>query len=172
MLYSKRANVLRGAILTASVLLLFTAGAWFLSRDNIGAAVLSWTLAALGVASVFVSRAGRSGAVGRQSEGAVIVDDPPQAVFRRATDALRALAFDEAVTIDPSEMTASADVPRTWKSFGEHVMLSVRLGDNGTSVLVRSVCLRRQLVDYGKNHENVRYVLDSVLTETESGDPT
>jgi hypothetical protein len=167
---SRRANILRGAILAASVLLLVAAGAWFLSRDRVGSAVLSWTLAALGIASVFFSRARRTGAVGqRQFEDAVIVEESPQAAFRRATDALRELASGQEVAIDPAEMTASADLPRTWKSFGEHVTLSVRRGDGGTQVHVRSACLRWQLIDYGKNRENVRSVLGSLSTETETG---
>jgi hypothetical protein len=168
---SRRASVLRGTILAASVLLLVAAGAWFLSRDRVGSALVSLTLAAIGIASVFVSRAGRTGGVGqRQSEGAVLVDDSPQAAFRRATDALQELASGQEVAIDPAEMTASADVARTWKSFGEHVFLSVRQVAGGTHVNVRSACLRRQLVDYGKNRENVRFVLGSVSTEERTVD--
>jgi hypothetical protein len=76
-----------------------------------------------------------------------------------ALQALHALTGDE-LAVSSEQLVAPALTPRSWKSFGEQVTMSVSSDDEGSTVEVTSECISPQLVDYGKNRANVEAVIE------------
>jgi len=83
-------------------------------------------------------------------------------VFKEALNVLAALGF-KVENCDESNGTIEAKKGASFRSWGEHIKISVTPSDGGAQVHVESH-VKYQVVDYGKNKENVQ----KILTELDS----
>ncbi|MDP9301746.1 MAG: hypothetical protein M3P43_12775 [Actinomycetota bacterium] len=74
--------------------------------------------------------------------------------------ALQELNPEGEVEVDPVYLSVATDLPRSWRSFGEHVVTTVDASDGGSVFEVSSRGVHWQLIDYGKNRRNVEAVVD------------
>lgn len=143
-------------------------GAWLMARGERGAALTLLVVAALGPLSIGLyyglSRLARS----RAALDAVVLKEPPETVLRRVTDALQTLAPDVAPVVNRETLSVSTTLPVNWKTGGESIVATVMPADGGSMVNLSSSSLRDQLIDFGKNRENVDRIL-RYLRERDAG---
>lgn len=96
--------------------------------------------------------------MGKSYDDHVDLAMPPAAALRTLYDAIGAIAKADSLQVDGWVVTAT--VGTGWKSWGEKVAGRVLTGPGGTRVEVKSACrLATQVIDMGKNKQNVRQVL-------------
>lgn len=134
-------------------------GIWLLSTGEKGSAWLAFGMATAGPISIglyhLVARVARR----RVTQESISLPIAPETALQWATEALQTLEEQESVAVDVEEYSASIDVTRSWKSFGERVAATVHRDGEESLVEVSSKNIHGQLVDYGKNRQNVERVI-------------
>jgi hypothetical protein len=84
-------------------------------------------------------------------------------VFKEAINVLNALGF-KIENCDESNGAIEAKKGASFRSYGEHIKISVTSSNGESQVQVESQ-VKYQVVDYGKNRENVQKILTELDTE-------
>jgi hypothetical protein len=159
---SERPAIIRIAQLVGipvGTLVFLVLGILLLSTGRKGSAWLAFGMAAAGPISIglyhLVARVARR----RVTQGTISLPIAPETALQWVTEALRTLEDQGSVAVDVEEYSASIDVTRSWKSFGERVVATVYRDGEESLVEVSSKNTPSQLVDYGKNRQNVERVI-------------
>jgi hypothetical protein len=106
---------------------------------------------------------------GREATSRISLDVSPAIALEAASRALRALApLEESIDVDRHKGTLVAELPRSWRSWGERLTLTIDTENGGSSVIVTSRSIALQLLDYGKNRANVSALVTLILDQVRS----
>jgi hypothetical protein len=105
---------------------------------------------------------------GREATSRISLDVSPAIALEAASRALRALAPEESIDVDRHKGTLVAELPRSWRSWGERLTLTIDTENGGSSVIVTSRPIALQLLDYGKNRANVSALVTLILDQVRS----
>jgi hypothetical protein len=165
--YPRPVQFAQRILLPVALIILVAIGAWLLAGGEVRSAAVAFILAGIGLLSIFLSRILLRFVPNREVHGKIFVRTDPVTALRWTTEALRELAPDGELEVDPQHSAARIEVPQGWRTWGERVNSIVRPAEGGSNIEVTSVGVFPQLFDFRKNRENV----DSVIRRLSSLDP-
>ncbi len=102
--------------------------------------------------------------MGNTDVAELVVSRPSEQVLAAVKAVLTDAEALTIVSLDEAAGEIAADVDRSWKSFGERIYVSVESGTAGqTRLMLQSKSsFRPTLVDWGKNRENLEWLVQAV----------
>jgi len=107
------------------------------------------------------------------AEATVSVDEPADALYRRATQTMLERRDVTGLAKDPELLALDAQTRASFRSHGERIHMRVRaVGPSTSEVVIRSEPLQRLTrFDYGKNERNLRELVNSLQISGAKTDP-
>src|SRR5690242_6100960 len=108
------------------------------------------------------------GQPGTPHSGDVVIEGDPAHVLQRAQNGVARISNSKDIVTDTDRFVIQARTGMSWKSWGERIRVEVQALDGGRVRVRAESCATFPLtmVDYGRNAENVRTVLQSLSSDT------